>query len=110
MFQSDAGWLRKNQKPLQRFITSSLLVDVVNHMKKLDELSAEGVGIIKEAGSLGDKVHALIELLFRRDPQGTALQTYLQNFHPDEYNLITLHGECANFDIQNPIVQYIRRI
>lgn len=93
LFQSDAGWLRKNQKSLQRFITDQLLLDIVNKMRKLDELSAEGVGIIKEAGSLEDKVHALTELLFRGDPQGTALQTYLQNLHPDEYNLITLHGE-----------------
>lgn len=70
-------------------------MDVVNHMRKLDELSAEGAGIIKEAGSLEDKVHALIELLLRDDPQGTTLQAYLQNLHPDEYSLITLHGECV---------------
>lgn len=95
LFQSDAGWLRKNQKSLQRFITNSLLVNIVNHMRKSDELSAEGAGIIKEAGSLEDKVHALIELLFRSDPQGTALQSYLQNSHPDEYNLINLHGKCV---------------
>ncbi|XP_017326803.1 NLR family CARD domain-containing protein 3 [Ictalurus punctatus] len=91
----DAGWLRKNQKSLQRFITDPLLVGIVNHMRKSDELSAEGVGIIKEAGSLEDKVHALIELLFRGDPQGSTLQTYLQNSHPDLYNLITLHDTVA---------------
>lgn len=93
-FRSDAGWLHKNQKSLQRFITAPLLGDIVNHMRKSDELSAEGAGIIKEAGSSEDKVHALIELLCRGDPQGTALQAYLQNSHPEEYNLITLHGEC----------------
>ncbi|XP_058250411.1 NLR family CARD domain-containing protein 3 isoform X2 [Hemibagrus wyckioides] len=91
----DAGWLRKNQKSLQRFITDPLLVDVVNHMRKLDELSAEGAGIIKEAGSLEDKVHALVELLFREDTQGTALQSYLQNSYPDVYNLITLHDSIV---------------
>lgn len=101
LFQSDAGWLRKNQKSLQRFITDPLLVGIVNHMRKSDELSAEGVGIIKEAGSLEDKVHALIELLFRGDPQGSTLQTYLQNSHPDEYNLITLHGECVQDQLAN---------
>lgn len=95
LFQSDAGWLRKHQKSLQRFTTDPLLVDIVNHMRKSDELSAEDAGIIKEAGSLEDKVHALIELLFRGDPQGTALQAYLQSSHLDVYKLITLHGECV---------------
>lgn len=95
MLVSDAGWLRKNQKSLQRFITDSLLVNIVNHMRKSDELSTEGAGIIKEAGSSEDKVHALIELLFSGDPQGTVLQEYLQNSHPEEYSLINLHGKCV---------------
>lgn len=62
-------------------------------MKKSDLLSTEGVGLIKEAGSLEDKVHTLVELLFMSDPQGSALKAYLQSFHPDEYQLITHHGE-----------------
>lgn len=70
-------------------------MDIVNHMRKSDELSAEGAGIIKEAGSTEDKVHALVELLFRGDAQGNGLQAYLKNSHPYEYNLITLHGECV---------------
>lgn len=70
-------------------------------MRKVDELSAEGAGIIKEAGSLEDKVHASIELLFRGDPQGTALQAYLKSSHPDEYNLITFHGECGEVNLHN---------
>ncbi|TSL82525.1 NLR family CARD domain-containing protein 3 [Bagarius yarrelli] len=103
----DAGWLRKNKKSLQRFITGPLLVDVVNHMRKSDMLSVEGVGIIREAGSLEDKVHALVELLFRGDPQGGALQSYLQNAHPDEYNLITLHDPVVQ-QHKNNLLQRVR--
>ncbi|XP_062848750.1 NLR family CARD domain-containing protein 3 [Trichomycterus rosablanca] len=87
----DSGWLRRHQKSLQRFIDASLLINVVNHMKKSDLLSAEGVGLIKEAGSLKDKVQTLVELLFMSDSQGSALKAYLQSFHPDQYQLITHH-------------------
>ncbi|KAI5624163.1 NLR family CARD domain-containing protein 3, partial [Silurus asotus] len=89
--QMEDGWLRKNQKSLQRFITDPLLVSIVNHLRKSDELSAEGARIIKETRALEDKVHALNELLIRADPQGIAFQAYLKNSHPDEYKLITSH-------------------
>ncbi|XP_066539209.1 NLR family CARD domain-containing protein 3 [Hoplias malabaricus] len=87
----DDGWLHKHQKLLQRFVSVSLLVDVVNHMRKSEQLSAEDVSIIQGRESLEDKVQTLVDLLCISDPQGSVLQTYLQNSHPDEYNLINLH-------------------
>uniref|UniRef100_A0A4W4FI95 NACHT domain-containing protein n=1 Tax=Electrophorus electricus TaxID=8005 RepID=A0A4W4FI95_ELEEL len=92
----DVGWLRKHQKMLQRCISGPLLVDVVNHMKKQHQLSAEGVGLIQGTGCLEDKVHTLVDLLYVSDPQGSALREYLQCSHPQVYNLVVLYGECIN--------------
>ncbi|XP_072536245.1 NLR family CARD domain-containing protein 3 [Salminus brasiliensis] len=91
----DAGWLHRHQKSLQRFVTASVLVDVVNHMRKSEQLSAEGASAVQGRGSLEDKVHTLVEFLRLSDPQGSVLQTYLQNSHPDEYSLITLHDSVV---------------
>lgn len=96
---SDAGWLQRHQKSLQRFVSASLLLEVVNHLRKSEQLSAEGIDIIQGKGPLQDKVHTLVELLCVRDPQGSALQAYLQNSHPDEYSLITLHGKLLDFGV-----------
>lgn len=89
---SDSGWLRRHQVLLQRFLSSSILVNVVHHMRKSDLLSAQEVAHIQEMGSLKDKVHLLVEFLSVTDPHGAALQAYLQSSHLTEYNLITIHG------------------
>lgn len=69
-----------------------MLVNVVHHMRKADLLSAQDAGLIQEMGSLKDKVQLLVEFLSAADPNGAALQAYLQNSHLTEYNLITVHG------------------
>uniref|UniRef100_A0A8B9L2C2 NLR family, CARD domain containing 3 n=1 Tax=Astyanax mexicanus TaxID=7994 RepID=A0A8B9L2C2_ASTMX len=94
-FLSDGGWLHKHQKSLQRFVSASVLVDVVNHMRKSEQLSVEGASAIQGRGCLEDKVHTLVEFLRLSDPQGSVLQTYLQNSHPEEYSLITLHDSVV---------------
>ncbi|XP_049336049.1 NLR family CARD domain-containing protein 3 [Astyanax mexicanus] len=91
----DGGWLHKHQKSLQRFVSASVLVDVVNHMRKSEQLSVEGASAIQGRGCLEDKVHTLVEFLRLSDPQGSVLQTYLQNSHPEEYSLITLHDSVV---------------
>uniref|UniRef100_A0AAR2L8X3 NACHT domain-containing protein n=1 Tax=Pygocentrus nattereri TaxID=42514 RepID=A0AAR2L8X3_PYGNA len=91
----DAGWLLRHQKSLQRFVSVSLLMDMVNHMRKSEQLTAEDASMIQGRGSLEDKVHTLVELLRISDPQGSTLQAYLQNSHPDEYNLVTLHDSVV---------------
>ncbi|XP_067234146.1 NLR family CARD domain-containing protein 3 isoform X2 [Chanodichthys erythropterus] len=91
----DSGWLRRHQVLLQRFLSSSILVNVVHHMRKSDLLSAQEVGHIQEMGSLKDKVHVLVEFLSVTDPHGAALQAYLQSSHLTEYNLITVHDSVV---------------
>lgn len=78
---------------LQRFLSTSILVNVVRHLKKADKLSVQEAELIQETGSLKDKVHLLVEVLSGTDPQGAALQLYLQSLHPTEYNLISVHGK-----------------
>uniref|UniRef100_A0AAR2IYQ6 NACHT domain-containing protein n=1 Tax=Pygocentrus nattereri TaxID=42514 RepID=A0AAR2IYQ6_PYGNA len=68
---------------------------MVNHMRKSEQLTAEDASMIQGRGSLEDKVHTLVELLRISDPQGSTLQAYLQNSHPDEYNLVTLHDSVV---------------
>uniref|UniRef100_A0A673I4Q4 Protein NLRC3-like n=1 Tax=Sinocyclocheilus rhinocerous TaxID=307959 RepID=A0A673I4Q4_9TELE len=91
----DPGWLRRHQTLLQRFLSTSILVNVVHHMRKADLLSAQEAGLIQEMGSLKDKVHLLVEFLSVTDPHGAALQTYLQSLHLTEYNLITVHDSVV---------------
>uniref|UniRef100_A0AAR2IHC0 NACHT domain-containing protein n=1 Tax=Pygocentrus nattereri TaxID=42514 RepID=A0AAR2IHC0_PYGNA len=93
--ETHAGWLLRHQKSLQRFVSVSLLMDMVNHMRKSEQLTAEDASMIQGRGSLEDKVHTLVELLRISDPQGSTLQAYLQNSHPDEYNLVTLHDSVV---------------
>uniref|UniRef100_A0A8C2J6C6 NLR family, CARD domain containing 3 n=1 Tax=Cyprinus carpio TaxID=7962 RepID=A0A8C2J6C6_CYPCA len=92
---SDTGWLRRHQTLLQRFLSTSILVNVVHHMRKADLLSAQEAGLIQEMGSLKDKVHLMVEFLSVTDPHGSALQTYLQCSHLTEYNLITVHDSVV---------------
>ncbi|KAL7874852.1 hypothetical protein SRHO_G00058220 [Serrasalmus rhombeus] len=91
----DAGWLHRHQKSLQRFVSVSLLMDMVNHMRKSEQLTAEDASMIQGRGSLEDKVQTLVELLRISDPQGSTLQAYLQNSYPVEYNLVTLHDSVV---------------
>ncbi|KAL1248329.1 hypothetical protein QQF64_021647 [Cirrhinus molitorella] len=91
----DPGWLCRHQTLLQRFLSTSILVNVVHHMRKVDLLSAHDVGHIQEMGSLKDKVQLLVEFLSVTDPHGTALQAYLQSSHLTEYNLITVHDSVV---------------
>uniref|UniRef100_A0A673FYE5 Protein NLRC3-like n=1 Tax=Sinocyclocheilus rhinocerous TaxID=307959 RepID=A0A673FYE5_9TELE len=91
----DSGWLRRHQTLLQRFLSTSILVNVVHHMRKADLLSAQEAGLIQEMGSLKDKVHLLVELLSVTDPHGAALQAYLQGSHLTEFNLITVHDSVV---------------
>uniref|UniRef100_A0A671RFA8 Protein NLRC3-like n=1 Tax=Sinocyclocheilus anshuiensis TaxID=1608454 RepID=A0A671RFA8_9TELE len=91
----DPGWLRRHQTLLQRFLSTSILVNVVHHMRKSDLLSAQEAGLIQEMGLLKDKVHLLVEFLSVTDPHGAALQTYLQSLHLTEYNLITVHDSVV---------------
>uniref|UniRef100_A0A8C1U0I0 NLR family, CARD domain containing 3 n=1 Tax=Cyprinus carpio TaxID=7962 RepID=A0A8C1U0I0_CYPCA len=91
----DTGWLRRHQTLLQRFLSTSILVNVVHHMRKADLLSAQEAGLIQEMGSLKDKVHLMVEFLSVTDPHGSALQTYLQCSHLTEYNLITVHDSVV---------------
>ncbi|XP_051971176.1 NLR family CARD domain-containing protein 3-like [Xyrauchen texanus] len=91
----DPSWLCKHKTLLQRFLSNSILVNVVHHMRKSDKLSVQEVGLIQEMGSLKDKVHSLVEFLSVTDPQGTTLQAYLQKLHPKEYNLITVHDSVV---------------
>ncbi|XP_016095337.1 protein NLRC3-like isoform X1 [Sinocyclocheilus grahami] len=89
------GWLRRHQTLLQRFLSTSILVNVVHHMRKANLLSAQEAGLIQEIGSLKDKVHLLVELLSVTDPHGAALQAYLQGSHLTEFNLITVHDSVV---------------
>ncbi|XP_058621671.1 NLR family CARD domain-containing protein 3 [Onychostoma macrolepis] len=91
----DPGWLHRHQTLLQRFFSTSILVNVVHHMRKASLLSAQEAGLIQEMGSLKDKVHLLVEFLSVTDPHGAALQTYLQSSHLTEYNLITVHDSVV---------------
>uniref|UniRef100_A0A672NDJ2 NLR family CARD domain containing 3 n=1 Tax=Sinocyclocheilus grahami TaxID=75366 RepID=A0A672NDJ2_SINGR len=91
----DPGWLRRHQTLLQRFLSTSILVNVVHHMRKANLLSAQEAGLIQEIGSLKDKVHLLVELLSVTDPHGAALQAYLQGSHLTEFNLITVHDSVV---------------
>uniref|UniRef100_A0A4W4FFK8 NACHT domain-containing protein n=1 Tax=Electrophorus electricus TaxID=8005 RepID=A0A4W4FFK8_ELEEL len=103
----DVGWLRKHQKMLQRCISGPLLVDVVNHMKKQHQLSAEGVGLIQGTGCLEDKVHTLVDLLYVSDPQGSALREYLQCSHPQVYNLVVLYESVVQHQ-KDALLQVVR--
>ncbi len=89
---SDSGWYADTRHCWQRFFSTSILVNVVHHMRKADLLSAQEAGLIQEMGLLKDKVHLLVEFLSVSDPHGAALQTYLKSSHLTEYNLITVHG------------------
>uniref|UniRef100_A0A672KN47 NLR family CARD domain containing 3 n=1 Tax=Sinocyclocheilus grahami TaxID=75366 RepID=A0A672KN47_SINGR len=103
----DPGWLRRHQTLLQRFLSTSILVNVVHHMRKADLLSAQEAGLILEMGSLKDKVHLLVEFLSVTDPHGTALQTYLQSLHLTEYNLITVHDSVVR-RYKDALIQRLR--
>ncbi|XP_051969834.1 NLR family CARD domain-containing protein 3 [Xyrauchen texanus] len=92
----DPSWLCKHKTLLQRFLSTSILVNVVHHMRKTDKLSAQEAGLIQEMGSLRDKVHSLVEFLSVTDPQGAILQSYLRKSHPIEYNLITVHDSVVH--------------
>ncbi|KTG39038.1 hypothetical protein cypCar_00049402, partial [Cyprinus carpio] len=89
------GWLRRHQTLLQRFLSTSILANVVHHMRKADLLSTQEAGHIQEIGSLKDKVQLLVEFLSVTDPHGTALQAYLQGSHLTEFNLITVHDSVV---------------
>ncbi|XP_059391314.1 NLR family CARD domain-containing protein 3-like isoform X1 [Carassius carassius] len=92
---TDPGWLCRHQTLLQRFLSSSILVNVVCHMRKADLLSAQEAGLIQETGSLKDKVQLLVECLSVTDPHGASLQAYLQGSHLTEFNLITVHDSVV---------------
>ncbi|KAL0156265.1 hypothetical protein M9458_047511, partial [Cirrhinus mrigala] len=64
-------------------------------MRKADLLTAQDAGHIQEMGSLKDKVQFLVEFLSAADPNGAALQAYLQSSHLTEYNLITVHDSVV---------------
>uniref|UniRef100_A0A672KHM0 NLR family CARD domain containing 3 n=1 Tax=Sinocyclocheilus grahami TaxID=75366 RepID=A0A672KHM0_SINGR len=105
--ETNPGWLRRHQTLLQRFLSTSILVNVVHHMRKADLLSAQEAGLILEMGSLKDKVHLLVEFLSVTDPHGTALQTYLQSLHLTEYNLITVHDSVVR-RYKDALIQRLR--
>ncbi|XP_076826473.1 NLR family CARD domain-containing protein 3 [Brachyhypopomus gauderio] len=103
----DAGWLRKHQKMLQRFISGPLLVDVVNHLRKQDQLSTEGVGLIQGAGCMEDKVRTLVDLLCVSDPQGSSLRAYLQGSYPEEHSLVILYESVVQHQ-KDSLLQVVR--
>lgn len=81
---------------LQRFLSSSILANVVHYLRKTDQINSQEVGLIQEVSSLKNKVHLLVEVLSATDPNGAALQAYLQSSHPTEYNLISVHGKYVH--------------
>ncbi|XP_055037642.2 NLR family CARD domain-containing protein 3 [Misgurnus anguillicaudatus] len=91
----DPGWLHRHRILLQRFLSTSILVNLVRHLRKEDKLRVQEAELIQETASLKEKVHLLVEVLSGTDPEGAALQIYLQSFHPTEYNLISVHDSVV---------------
>ncbi|XP_057178836.1 NLR family CARD domain-containing protein 3 [Triplophysa rosa] len=91
----DPGWLQRHRMLLQRFLSTSILVNLVHYLRKADQINAQEVGLIQEVSSLKEKVHLLVEVLSASDPNGTAIQAYLQSSHPIEYNLISVHDSVV---------------
>ncbi|XP_009295904.1 NLR family CARD domain-containing protein 3 [Danio rerio] len=103
----DHGWLRRHQPLLHRFLSTSILVNVVHQMRKADLLSTQEAGLIQEMGSLKDKVHLLVEVLSVSDPHGAALQAYLQSSYQTEYNLITIHDSVVQ-PYKDTLLQWLK--
>lgn len=78
---------------LQRFLSTSVLANVVHYLRKTNQINSQEAGLIQEVTSQKDKVHLLVEVLSATDPNGAALQAYLQKSHPTEFNLISVHGK-----------------
>ncbi|KAA0705019.1 NLR family CARD domain-containing protein 3 CARD15-like protein [Triplophysa tibetana] len=91
----DPGWLQRHRMLLQRFLSTSILVNLVHYLRKDNQINAQEAGLIQEVSSLKEKVHLLVEVLSTYDPNGTALQAYLQSSHPIEYNLISVHDSVV---------------
>lgn len=91
----DPGWLQRHRILLQRFLSTSILANVVHYLRKTDQINSQEAGLIQEVSSLKDKVHVLVEVLSATDPNGAALKAYLQSSHPTEYNLISVHDSVV---------------
>ncbi|TRY94860.1 hypothetical protein DNTS_026279 [Danionella cerebrum] len=88
----EPGWLCRHQTLLQRFLSPSIMENVVQHLRKSDVLES---GVIQETASQKDKVQLMVELLSISDPHGTVLQDYLQSAHPSMYKLIQIHDSVV---------------
>ncbi|XP_030626066.1 NLR family CARD domain-containing protein 3 [Chanos chanos] len=91
----DIGWLRKNQKSLEQFVSAPSLTGLVSHLRKTNQLTEEEARLIQGEGSLQDRVRLLVELLSANDPQGSVLQAYLLNSHPQDYQIISVHDSLV---------------
>ncbi|KAM4623678.1 NLR family CARD domain-containing protein 3 isoform 2-T2 [Polymixia lowei] len=90
--KEDTGWIQKHQHPLQRFMTTEFLVEVMSHMRTKDMLSAVEEAQVKAAGPLQDQVNVLASILTSKDPQGSdALQAFMENSDSQVSQLIVMH-------------------
>nr|XP_043869967.1 NLR family CARD domain-containing protein 3 isoform X2 [Solea senegalensis] len=74
------GWIQRHQDQLQRFTTTSLLEQMLIHLRKVDVLSSAEEAKIKEAGRLRDQVNILTSVVMSKDTRGSdALQAFIES-------------------------------
>ncbi|XP_058477124.1 NLR family CARD domain-containing protein 3 isoform X2 [Solea solea] len=76
----DLGWIQRHQDQLQRFTTTSLLEQMLIHLRKVDVLSSAEEAKIKEAGRLRDQVNILTTVVMSKDTRGSdTLQAFIES-------------------------------
>lgn len=91
---SEVGWIQKHQEQLRRFITTSFLEGMLNHLRKADVLSSAEEIRIKEAGRIQDQVNMLTTIVTGKDTQGSdVLRGFIESSDSQVAQLVINHGK-----------------
>lgn len=92
-FTSDLQWIQKYQDQLRRFISSSFLVEILQHLRKVGVLTLAENTDIMEAGQLQDQINMLTTIVSGKESQcSDALQAFIETSDSPAAQLI-IHGK-----------------
>lgn len=92
----EVGWIQKHQEQLRRFITTSFLEGMLNHLRKADVLSSAEEIRIKEAGRIQDQVNMLTTIVTGKDTQGSdVLRGFIESSDSQVAQLVINHDSMV---------------